>query len=104
MALANYTDLLASVAGWLNREDLTARIPDFVSLAEADFNRQLRVAAMVGRTTTTIAAGVSRFSLPTDWLEAINIQVTGANGRTRKVEYVSAGDLMTPVRPTLRGM
>lgn len=93
MALANYTDLLASMAGWLNREDLTARLPDFVSLAEADFNRQLRVAAMVRRSTSTLAGGEYRLALPSDWLEAINIQVTGSNTRTRKLEYVSPGDL-----------
>jgi hypothetical protein len=34
MALLSYDDLLASVAGWLNRSDLTARIPDFVTTAE----------------------------------------------------------------------
>jgi len=36
MALTTYTELKASIADWLNRSDLTAAIPDFISLAEAD--------------------------------------------------------------------
>ena len=35
MALSNYTELQASIADTLNRDDLTAVIPDFVRLAEA---------------------------------------------------------------------
>lgn len=88
MALASYTDLLASMAGWLNREDLTARLPDFVSLAEADFNRQLRVGKMIKRSTATLPAGEYRILLPTDWLEMVNIQA-GA----RKIEYLAATDM-----------
>ena len=43
MALANYADLTASVANWLNRTDLTAIIPDFVAMAESDISRDLRL-------------------------------------------------------------
>jgi len=42
MALDTYTALLASVADWLNRSDLTAVIPDFVTLAESDIKRRVR--------------------------------------------------------------
>ena len=33
MALASYSNLKASLADWLNRDDLTSVIPDFISLA-----------------------------------------------------------------------
>jgi hypothetical protein len=39
MAINNYTELVAAIAEWLARDDLTARIPDFVTLAEAKINR-----------------------------------------------------------------
>lgn len=42
MSIATYTDLLSAVAGWLNRDDLTARIPDFVALFEGRAKRELR--------------------------------------------------------------
>ena len=41
-----YTTLLAQVAAWLNRTDLTAVIPDFVTLTEERINRTLRVRQM----------------------------------------------------------
>ena len=42
MAITTYAELKTAIANWLNREDLTSVIPDFISLAEADFNRKLR--------------------------------------------------------------
>jgi hypothetical protein len=47
MALANYTDLVTSIAAWSSRQDLTSVIPDFIKMAESDFNRELRVAQML---------------------------------------------------------
>lgn len=48
----NYTQLSAQVAQWMNRDDLTARIPDFIALTEERLNRHLRVRQM----ETTLAA------------------------------------------------
>ena len=42
MALTNYTELKASVADYLNRSDLTAAIPDFISLTEAKLKRRYK--------------------------------------------------------------
>lgn len=42
MALTNLGELKASVADWLNREDLTTQIPDFVKLAENRINADHR--------------------------------------------------------------
>jgi len=42
VALANYTDLKASIASWLPRADLTSTIPDCILMAEAEFNDRLR--------------------------------------------------------------
>lgn len=65
MALANYTDLQAAVADWLNRADLTSRIPDFIALAEAQMNRKLRTRQMIAVADSTLDAG--RIALPTDY-------------------------------------
>ena len=35
----NWTELKASVAEWLNRSDLTSKIPELIALAERKFNR-----------------------------------------------------------------
>lgn len=42
----NYSGLQLSVKNWLNRSDLTALIPDFITLAEEKLNRSLRVRQM----------------------------------------------------------
>lgn len=73
MALTTYAELKTSIASWLNRRDLTAIIPDFISLAEGDFNRKLRTRQNFQRSYTTLA---ERFTLlPTDFLEMKNLQL-----------------------------
>ena len=51
MAISNYTELNTAVANWLDRDDLTDRIPEFIALAEARFNRLLRIRAMEEKQT-----------------------------------------------------
>jgi hypothetical protein len=79
MALATYTDLLASVANWLNRSDLTAVIPDFVTLAEGRIARDLRLRKQVVNTTLSTVAGVQTVALPSDFLEAENLNIISAS-------------------------
>ena len=71
MALANYTDLQASVADFLNRSDLTTVIPDFITMTESDINRSLRVREMSVRTRAPIDAQYVK--LPPDFLGMRNI-------------------------------
>lgn len=77
MALTTYTELKASVADWLNRTDLTAEIPDFISLAEAQIERQLRTRQMLTRTTFTIDSQFE--TTPTDFLEVRSFKLTSTN-------------------------
>jgi hypothetical protein len=75
MSLTNYTDLQTSVASWLHRADLTAIIPDLVTLGEATINRKLRLLQMenVASLTTSIT---DRFAtLPTGFMEAIDLSL-----------------------------
>ena len=76
MALTTYTELKAAVADWLNRTDLTAVIPDFISLAEAEMKRRLR------RTTesTTIYISTGNMDGPTDMAEAIALRLSTGQG------------------------
>ena len=73
MALANYTDLKASVADFLNRSDLTSVIPDFITMAEAELNRTLRVREMSVRTQAPIDSQYVK--LPDDFLGMRNIDL-----------------------------
>ena len=62
MALANYTDLQASVASWMHRSDLTAIIPDFIALAEKRINGDLN--ARLQDTVTNLSAVVGTATVP----------------------------------------
>jgi hypothetical protein len=73
VALSNYTELQASVADFLNRSDLTSVIPDFVTMAEADLNRTLRVREMSVRTRAPIDSQYVK--LPVDFLGMRNIDL-----------------------------
>ena len=73
--LYDYTALKTAVASWLHRADLESKIPDFITLAEAKFNRALRVEEMVSVHSATAAD--SAITLPTDYLEAISLEVAG---------------------------
>ncbi|WP_374576114.1 hypothetical protein [Phenylobacterium sp.] len=69
MTLSTYTDLKSAVADWLDRADLTARIPDFIALAEAQMNRSLRLRRMIARSTASLDAEFT--TVPSDFLEVI---------------------------------
>ena len=72
--ITNYSTLQSTIADYLNRQDLTAQIPTFIQLAEADMNTRLRCREMIVRATTTNDDEFVR--LPLDFLESINLQLT----------------------------
>lgn len=79
MALANYTDLQTSIANWLVRTDLTAVIPDFITLAEERIARDIRARRQVVNAVLPTTAGVQSVTLPADFLEAENISITSTS-------------------------
>ena len=87
MAINTYATLQTAVSNWLNRTDLTSRIPEFISLAEARIARRLRVRGVVGRSTTTLVVGQQYYALPSDFLEARNVQINSTE--TRVLSYRS---------------
>ena len=66
MAIGTYAELQTAVANWLDRDDLTDRIPEFITLAEAKMNRNLRISLMENVSTAiTMASGTRDYDLPT---------------------------------------
>ena len=78
MALNTFTALKASVADFLNRDDLTAVIPDFISLAEAQINRDVRHWKMEARSSGQQSSGDEYMQIPADWVETIRLHLTGS--------------------------
>jgi hypothetical protein len=67
VAISNFTELQTAVSNWLDRSDLSDRIPEFITLAEANMNRLLRIRLMEGRYTASTVKGQRNYALPTDY-------------------------------------
>ena len=87
MAIGTYAELRTAVANWLDRDDLTDRIPEFISLAEARMNRVLRIRLMEGKYTASTVAGQRNFALPTGYIQMRNFQVN--TSPITPVQYVT---------------
>lgn len=90
MALNTYALLQDSIADWLNRvgsPDIADRAPDFIALAEARFNRDLRVRQMITR-AADLETTDGAFELPDDWLETKKLAIMWG-GKLRKLDPVS---------------
>lgn len=85
MAISNYTELQTAVASWLARDDLTARIPEFITLAEAKLNRELRCRQMETRVSDTTTASDDFLDLPTGFQTMRRIRLSGVTGKPRLV-------------------
>ena len=75
------TGLKASIADWLDDTTLTSVIPDFIVMAEARFNRMLRVSAMEALATASTVAGSQYLALPSDCAGIRSIWVQGSPDR-----------------------
>lgn len=90
MPITNYTELQDAIADFLNRDDLAARIPTFIDMAEAALNRDLRH----WRTENRAVAPVnSRYTaLPSDFVEPIRMELAGDK---TKVSLMSHYEMQT---------
>ena len=73
MAFTDYASFQAAIANWLNRADLSAAIPDFITQAEATCNKVLRTRYMINDATITLSSGVDRVALPTDLIDVLYV-------------------------------
>ena len=76
-----YATLQTAVANWLDRSDLTDRIPEFIALAEARMNRPLRLAIMLNVDETTLGGaaklvgGTRDYALPSGYLQMVDFHL-----------------------------
>lgn len=89
MTITNYGTLKTAIADTLNRDDLTSVIPQFVTLAHAQFNRRLRSHRQITRGSLTINTQFE--ALPADWLETIRITMDA--NPIRVLTQISMDDL-----------
>ena len=87
MALGTFTELKSAIADWLDRSDLTDRIPDFIALAETRINRELRIRPMEVRSKMTTTSGQQYFNLPGGYIQMRNVQLN--TNPTAPLEYIT---------------
>lgn len=91
MSLASYTDLLASVASWMNRTDLNSVIPDFVTIAESRIARDLRLRNQITSGTLTTSTTTRAVALPSGFLEFASLNIDGTPATV--LQYVTTEHL-----------
>ena len=89
MAISTYTELKASIASWLNRDDLTANVPDFIALAESSINNEIRHWRMETRAETTVDGQFT--GIPSDWLSTIRFHLE--NNGTTDLRYLPRAEM-----------
>ena len=75
MAINSFVTLKTAVANWLDRDDLDARIPEFIAINEAVFNRVLRIRAMETIVTAATVGGTKSYDLPTGYVQMREIHL-----------------------------
>ena len=84
--IADYDELKAAIADFLNREDLSAVIPTFIRLAESRIDRDLRHWRQEKRVSLSLT-GQFNDVLPADYLQAIRLQLNDT--RTAELSQIS---------------
>jgi hypothetical protein len=73
MSIASVSDLRNVIADYLDDDTLSTQVDDFIARAEARHRREIRLREMLTRASLTVDA--RNVSLPTGFLEAINIRL-----------------------------
>ena len=85
MALASYSNLQTAVADWLNRDDLSSQIPDFIRLAEAEIRRILEADELRVVGTVSLDSGQVDLGSGVRNLESLALTTLGSDGRVEIV-------------------
>ena len=89
MALTTYAELKTSIADFLNRDDLTSVIPDFITMAEAEMQRRIRHWRQEKRSTAELDTQYS--AIPADFLEVISFHIS--SGDYKSLELISRAQM-----------
>ena len=90
MAISTYAELQTAVARWLGqRTDLSTYIVDFIALAEAEFNRSLRLTGQITRVDQAVSTrwtDISGLAAPIAEMKTVSVTTGGVR---YALEYIS---------------
>jgi hypothetical protein len=77
VAITTYATLVTAVENWIERDDLTDRIPEFIALAEGIANRKLDTRQMFTRSAAFTIDSVTE-TLPTGFAGVVSFKLNSA--------------------------
>jgi len=86
MAISTHAELKTAVANWLDRSNLTSRIPEFIRIAESQIGKDVRIRQMEKRVSASIST--EYYDVPTDLIKIRNVQLT-LSDRVIPLEYLT---------------
>jgi hypothetical protein len=81
MTISTYSELKTAIADWAHRTDLTAKLPDFIYLAESRINRVIRFNEQESEIPLTATVGSRYIDLPSGFIAPIELWFTYYNPR-----------------------
>jgi hypothetical protein len=94
MSLANYSELTAAIEGWMHRSDLSAKVPDFIWLAEARLGRKLALLDWEQQVTLPTVDNV--VPIPADYKQPRAVNYNG-----KPLRYLTPSQFAEEVNPNL---
>jgi hypothetical protein len=88
MSLDGYANFKTAIAEWADRTDLTARIPDFIALAEIRIGRDLRLRVMEKRSQMSTVGNQEYYGLPDGFVQARHVKMISGSMH-RDMNYLS---------------
>lgn len=101
MSISTYAELQTAVSNWVDRSDLTARIPEFISICEARVNRRLRIRETQVEADVTITGGTRTAALPSDFAEVRRLYLNASP--IKRLEYMTPNDYWDRFVATVSG-
>lgn len=90
MAIGSYSELQTAVQNWLDDTSLSARVVEFITLAESRINADLGNLRMAWTTTTlTGSIGSRALTLPTGFVEPRALYLTTDGDQTELMPFVN---------------
>lgn len=101
MSIANFAELQAAISNYLARDDLPSYIGDFIGLAEARINRDLRIRPMETSVTLATVGGTPTVALPARYVQMRLLSLDGSPDRV--LTYLTPEDLRRRYRSSAGG-
>lgn len=90
MAIGTYEELQSAISNWLAKSYPTARVQEFIALAEAHIRRELYIRAVEATADLALTASATSVSLPTGFHGIRRIYIDG--NIKRSIDYFAPPD------------